>query len=407
MTDLAQRLQTALATRYTVERELGRGGMATVYLAQDLKHGRPVAIKVLHPELAAVLGAERFLREIRLTANLQHPHILPLYDSGEAEGLLYYVMPFVAGETLRARLQRDHQLPIEDALRLTRNVALALEYAHQRGIIHRDIKPENILLEGEEAIVADFGIARAISRLGGDKLTETGLSVGTPAYMSPEQAAGDGELDARSDVYALGGVLFEMLAGEPPYTGPTAQVILARRFREPVPSVRVLRDLVAESVERSLPRRLLPRQPTDTARQHSLLTHWPEPERYPIVPCRRHRPMRRRCFRPRGRDGPLRWRSPSVSPSRSAWPRCGCGLGRPPGSIPISSPWRRSMCSTSRSSCGMKALWTCFPPISMASGRSGRFRLPSWCGAGTVAATAPRRCSWGSAPALVWPCSAG
>ena len=204
MSPIPDRLATALADRYRIERELGAGGMATVYLAEDLKHHRQVAIKVLRPELAMALGAERFLREIATTANLRHPHILPLYDSGEAGPFLYYVMPLVEGESLRDRLDREKQLPIEEALTISREVADALGYAHQRGIIHRDIKPENILLEGGHAVVADFGIARAISSAGAEKLTQTGISVGTPLYMSPEQAAGDANLDGRSDLYSPG-----------------------------------------------------------------------------------------------------------------------------------------------------------------------------------------------------------
>ena len=201
--------------------------MATVYLAEDLKHGRKVAIKVLHPELSAVIGGDRFLSEIKTTASLQHPHILGLIDSGEADGLLYYVMPFVEGETLRARLQREKQLPVEDALRLTREVASALEFAHKRGIVHRDIKPENILLQDGAALVADFGIALAVQQAGGSRMTQTGMSLGTPAYMSPEQAMGEREIGARSDVYALGAMAYEMLAGEPPFTGPNSRSPIA------------------------------------------------------------------------------------------------------------------------------------------------------------------------------------
>src|SRR5881398_3244428 len=219
MADQLARLQAALADRYTIERELGRGGMATVYLAQDRKHHRQVGIKVLKPELAAALGPERFLREIETAARLNHPHILPLHDSGEATGLLYYVMPYVEGETLRNRLDRAGQLPVAEAVQIVREVADALSHAHSHDVVHRDIKPENILLEAGHAVVADFGIARAITAAGGEQLTATGLAVGTPAYMSPEQAAGDSVLDGRSDVYALGCVLYEMLAGEPPFTG--------------------------------------------------------------------------------------------------------------------------------------------------------------------------------------------
>jgi len=242
----------AFRDHYLVERELGRGGMATVYLARDLKHNRPVALKVLHPELAATLGPERFLREIQIAANLNHPHILPLHDSGTVNGLLYYVMPYVEGESLRDRLSREKQLPLEDTLRIGREVAQALDYAHRHGVVHRDIKPENILLEEGEAVVADFGIAHAISEAGGTRLTETGITLGTPVYMSPEQAAGESSLDGRSDLYSLGCVLYEMLAGEPPFTGPTAQVIMARRLHEPVPSLRVVRDTVPAGVERTI-----------------------------------------------------------------------------------------------------------------------------------------------------------
>jgi hypothetical protein len=232
MFDIPSRLSEALAGRYRVERQLGAGGMATVYLAQDLRHDRQVAIKVLRPELAAVLGAERFLAEIKTTANLQHPHILPLFDSGEADGFLFYVMPFVEGESLRERLTRETQLPVDEGLRTACEVAEALQYAHQQGVIHRDIKPENVLLHGGHALVADFGIALAVTKIGGTRLTETGLSLGTPAYMAPEQAMGEREITPKADVYALGCVLYEMLAGEPPFAGPTAQAIVARAMTE-------------------------------------------------------------------------------------------------------------------------------------------------------------------------------
>jgi eukaryotic-like serine/threonine-protein kinase len=232
-----ERLARALADRYRIERELGAGGMATVYLAQDLKHARHVAIKVLRPELAAVIGAERFLSEIKTTANLQHPHILPLHDSGEADSFLFYVMPFVEGESLRDRLTREKQLPIGDAVRIATEVAGALDYAHRHGIIHRDIKPENILLHDGRALVADFGIALAATSAG-HRMTETGMSLGTPHYMSPEQAMGDRELTPRSDVYALGAMTYEMLLGEPPFTGPTAQSIVAKVMTErPAPLI--------------------------------------------------------------------------------------------------------------------------------------------------------------------------
>jgi eukaryotic-like serine/threonine-protein kinase len=245
----ASALADALRDRYTLERELGRGGMASVYLARDLKHDRLVALKVLHPELAHALGPERFLREIRTTGRLQHTHILPVHDSGEAEGLLWYTMPYVEGESLRGRLTRERQLPLDDALQITLAVADALSYAHQQGIIHRDVKPENLLLSGERCLVADFGIAKALDAAGGEKLTDTGLALGTPQYMSPEQASGDNHLDGRSDLYSLGCVLYEMLAGTPPFTGPTVQAILARHSIDPVPRLRTVRATVPEAVE--------------------------------------------------------------------------------------------------------------------------------------------------------------
>jgi serine/threonine-protein kinase len=226
--------------------------MATVYLAEDLKHGRRVAIKVLHPELSAVLGGERFLAEIRVTANLQHPHILGLIDSGEADGLLYYVMPYVSGESLRARLQRERQLPVEDALRIAREVASALDYAHRQGVVHRDIKPENILLQDGAALVADFGIALAVHEAGGHRMTQTGMSLGTPAYMSPEQAMGEREIGPRSDVYALGAMTYEMLAGEPPFTGPNSQAIVAKVLTEQPPALRPKRPTVSPAVEAAI-----------------------------------------------------------------------------------------------------------------------------------------------------------
>ncbi|HET9039070.1 MAG TPA: protein kinase [Gemmatimonadales bacterium] len=232
MPELLGRLQSALADRYRLDREIGAGGMATVYLAEDVRHDRKVALKVLRPELAAVIGAERFLAEIKLTANLQHPHILPLFDSGEADSYLFYVMPFVAGETLRDRLTREKQLPVADAVRIATEVASALDYAHRHGVVHRDIKPENILLHDGQALVADFGIALAASKASGARMTETGMSLGTPHYMSPEQAMGEREITARSDVYALGAVLYEMLTAEPPFTGATAQAVVARVVTE-------------------------------------------------------------------------------------------------------------------------------------------------------------------------------
>ncbi len=260
--DLLTRLQSALAGRYTIERELGHGGMAHVFLAQDLKHHRPVAIKVLRPELAAVLGADRFLREIEIAAKLTHPHILPLYDSGEAEGFLYYVMPYVEGESLRDRLSREKQLPLEDALQLAREVADALSYAHSHDVVHRDIKPENILLQAGHAVVSDFGIARAITAAAGEKLTATGIAVGTPAYMSPEQAAGSKDLDGRSDIYSLSCVLYETLAGEPPFTGPTVESVVHQHLAAEPPSVTAIRTAVPEAVASGI-RRALAKTPAD------------------------------------------------------------------------------------------------------------------------------------------------
>jgi serine/threonine protein kinase/TolB-like protein/cytochrome c-type biogenesis protein CcmH/NrfG len=255
--DLREQLERGLTDHYRIERELGRGGMAVVYLAQDLRHDRPVALKVLLPELAATLGPERFQREIRLAARLQHPHILTVHDSGEAGGRLWFTMPFVEGESLRDRLGRERQLPVEDALRIAREAAAALDYAHRHGVVHRDIKPENILLTADgDTLVADFGIARALG--GEDGLTQTGMAIGTPAYMSPEQASGDKAIDARTDIYSLGAVLYEMLAGEAPYTGPTPQAIIMKRLAEPVPSARKLRPNVPDGVDQAIRRALAP-----------------------------------------------------------------------------------------------------------------------------------------------------
>jgi eukaryotic-like serine/threonine-protein kinase len=254
--DPLEALRTALDGRYAVDRLIGQGGMATVYLARDVRHERPVAIKVLRPELAASIGSDRFLREIKLAAHLQHPNILALYDSGEANGFLYYVMPFVEGESLRARLDREEQLPLPDAIQLTCEVAEALECAHKRGIIHRDIKPENILIQAGHALVADFGIARAVSEAGGDKLTETGMAVGTPHYMSPEQALGGDHVDGRSDEYSLACVTYEMLVGQPPFHGPNAMAILARHSMEAVPSLRVVRRSIPDDIEDAVMRAL-------------------------------------------------------------------------------------------------------------------------------------------------------
>jgi TolB-like protein/tRNA A-37 threonylcarbamoyl transferase component Bud32 len=255
-------VQSALTERYLVDREIGRGSTAIVYLAEDLKHGRKVAIKVLYPDLAASVGTDRFLREIQYASALAHPNILPVHDSGSAGGFLYYVMPYVEGESLRDRLRREIQLGVEESLQIASDIAAALEHAHARGLVHRDIKPENILLVGDRAMVADFGVARAIEHAASDRLTESGLAVGTPAYMSPEQAGGGDRLDGRSDVYSLGCVVYEMLAGEPPYSGSTAQALLAKHMRAPVPDVRLVRPLVSSRTSAAI-RRSLAKVPAD------------------------------------------------------------------------------------------------------------------------------------------------
>ena len=255
---MLERVRTALCDRYTVEREIGAGGMAVVFLAHDMKLGRRVAVKVLRPELAATLGPERFLREITLAAGLQHPHNVAVHDSDEREGLLYYVMPFVEGESLRERLRREGRLPGTEALNITRGVAAALGYAHRRGVLHRDVKPENILLSGDEALVTDFGIAKAVSAAADATLTQAGVAIGTPAYMSPEQIAGEPDLDGRSDIFSLGCVLYEMLCGEPPFTGANAQAVMAKRFVQAPPSLRSqphvtpVPDTVVRAVTRAL-----------------------------------------------------------------------------------------------------------------------------------------------------------
>ena len=268
MTTPAQ-LNTSLTGRYDVEREIGRGGMATVYLARDVRHNRRVALKVLNPELGAVLGVERFLAEIQVTANLQHPNLLPLFDSGEANGLLFYVMPYVDGESLRARLDREKQLPVDEAVRIASAVASALHYAHGHGVIHRDLKPENILIQAGQPVVADFGIALAVSNAGGARVTQTGLSLGTPQYMSPEQATGDRVIDPRADIYSLAAVAYEMLAGEPPHTGNTMQAVIARVLTEQPRHIRAVRPNVPEHVEQALERGLekLPADRWSTAKE--------------------------------------------------------------------------------------------------------------------------------------------
>ena len=259
---LTERLASALAGRYRIEREVGRGGLATVHLARDVRHDRRVAIKVLREEIAAAIGADRFLEEIRVTASLHHPHILPLFDSGSADGLLWYVMPFVDGETLRSRLAREHRLPVDDAVQLVREMADALEYAHRHGVVHRDVKPENVLLQGGHALVADFGVALALEHAGGARLTRTGIMIGTPSYMAPEQAAGDRRVDARTDVYALGAVLHEMLAGESPFAAASHQEMVHKAMHEPVVGVATRRADVSPSLDAAI-RRALAKQPDD------------------------------------------------------------------------------------------------------------------------------------------------
>ncbi len=291
MPDLDARLERALADRYALARQIGRGGMAFVYLARDLRHGRRVALKVLAPELAQALGPERFLREIEIAAQLSHPRIVPLLDSGAADGLLYYAMPFMEGESLRQRLDREKQLPVDDALEIARQVAAALAYAHGQGIVHRDIKPENILLHEGEALVADFGIARAVTAAGGSRLTESGIALGTPVYMSPEQASGETGVDARSDTYSLACVLYEMLAGEPPFTGPTAQVITARKLSHQAPDVALLRESVPSTVGDAVRTALAP-VPAD---RYATVAQFAEALRLrgAIAPAQRRDPMAR------------------------------------------------------------------------------------------------------------------
>ena len=246
--DLEAELRTALASRYAIEREIGRGGMARVYLARDEKHDRPVAIKALHPAIGSALSIPRFEREIKLVSRLQHPHIVPLYDSGEAAGTMYYVMPYMPGESLRRRMETGPALAIDEAVKITRQIADALEHAHEQNILHRDITPGNILLSGGHATLADFGIARAITASADERLTATGFAVGTAVYMSPEQSLALPDLDARSDIYSLGCVLFEMLVGMPPFVGVTGRMMMARRFTEPAPDARSMRPGVPEHI---------------------------------------------------------------------------------------------------------------------------------------------------------------
>ncbi len=270
---LLERLKAALADRYLIERELGRGGMATVYLAQDQKHHRPVAVKVLHPDLAAALGGGRFLQEIEIAARLQHPHILTLIDSGEADGFLYYVMPFVDGESLRTRLTREHELPLPDVLRILRDVADALAEAHAHGVVHRDIKPDNVLLRGHHAVVTDFGVAKAVSEATGrQQVTTAGVALGTPAYMAPEQAAADPATDHRADIYALGVLAYEMLAGQPPFIGTTAQAVLSAHMTQaPEPITRHRTVVPAPLAE--LIMRCLEKKPADRWQRADEILH--------------------------------------------------------------------------------------------------------------------------------------
>ncbi|MBT8336401.1 MAG: serine/threonine protein kinase, partial [Gemmatimonadetes bacterium] len=248
MSDPFTALTSALADRYTIERELGRGGAAAVFLAEDLRHHRKVALKILRPKVAEAVGRDRFLKEIEVAAGLIHPHIVPLFDSGDASGVLYFVMPFVEGESLRARLDREGALPVDEAVRIARELADALGYAHAHGVVHRDVKPENVLLEAGHAVLADFGVARAVSEAGSERLTRTGVAVGTPAYMSPEQAAADREVDGRADQYALGCLLYEMLTGQPPFTGPSSDSVIRQQLVATPRPVTQLRSSVPESV---------------------------------------------------------------------------------------------------------------------------------------------------------------
>jgi serine/threonine protein kinase/Flp pilus assembly protein TadD len=272
------RLEKALSDKYDIERELGRGGMATVYLAKDRKHDRAVALKVLHPELSSSLGPDRFLREIKVAARLNHPHILPLHDSGEASGFLYYVMPYVEGESLRSRLNRLGKLPLDEALYLARGIAGALDYAHRQRVVHRDIKPENIMLHEGEAMVMDFGIAKAVSVAAGDTLTQTGMMVGTPAYVSPEQAAGEGEIDGRSDQYSLACMLYEVLTGKKAFTGSTAQAVLSKRFTDPVPSLRNADPTVPDEIDEAISKAMSkePRERYNTSGEFAKALIWPK-----------------------------------------------------------------------------------------------------------------------------------
>ena len=275
---MLEKLEKALSGKYTIGHELGRGGMATVYLAHDVKHDREVALKVLHPELSSSLGPDRFLREIKVAARLNHPHILPLHDSGESDGFLYYVMPYVEGESLRAKLNRSGRLPLDEALYLARGVAGALDYAHRQRVVHRDIKPENIMLHEGEAMVMDFGIAKAVSVASGDTLTQMGMMVGTPAYVSPEQAAGESEIDGRSDQYSLACMIFEVLTGRKAFEGSSTQAILSKRFTDPVPSLKKSDPTVPDEIDEAISRALSkePRERYNTSSEFAKALVWPK-----------------------------------------------------------------------------------------------------------------------------------
>ena len=347
-------LRAALAGQYEVERELGRGGMATVYLARDLKHRRPVAIKVVRPELAESLGAERFLREIDTAAHLAHPHILPLFDSGEAGGALYYVMPYVDGESLRDRLARERQLPLEEALQIAIEVADALDYAHSRGVVHRDIKPANILLQSGHAVVADFGIARAVSAAGSETLTETGLAPGTPAYMSPEQAAGSNVLDGRSDLYSLGCVLYEMLAGQPPFAGPTAESLAHQHLAaapRPVTDVRpAVPGPIAAALLRVLAKAPADRFSTGTQFADALALRQPAVMPAPIAPAP-------------SRPAPSSWRHRRWALVMLA----GAGVAAAVGAFLYLRPWRQAVAPPPPAAVHDRAAIAVLPPLNLSA----------------------------------------
>ena len=365
MADVLEQLRAALGDRYEVDRLVGEGGMATVYLATDLRHGRKVAIKTLRAELAASIGADRFLREIRVAANLQHPNVLGLYDSGEANGILFYVMPFIEGESLRARLNREQQLPLHDAVRITREAAEALAYAHEHGVVHRDIKPENILLQNGHALVADFGIARAVDAAG-EKLTQTGMAVGTPHYMSPEQSLGADHADGRSDIYSLGCVLYELLAGQPPFDGPNSRAILARHAMEQVPSIRIVRQSVPEELEDAV-LQALEKTPADRFQKMSELADLLA-DLEPTLATRRtaSRGVPRAGGLPRAgckwSNAPPRWRSWA----RSGGPGYVCGRSR--RCCSRCSRWEASRCGG----------WSLNPGPPPRAPRGKRQPAPSW-----------------------------